>query len=392
MGRGVWAVAIAAGIGVMAIQPEAASPASDLADHGHWKRLRALLEPRVAANANDAEAQWLMSRVRLAYRDADGALPPAEKAVALDPRNAEYRWQLAQVVGELASSASVFKQMGLAKRFKREAEAVLAIDPKHTGAMVGLMEFYYRAPGLVGGDKKKATAIVDQILAINKVDGYIAKVRLMGRTEPPATPAQVEQVWVQAVQADPSRYEPHGTLASIYASGTPPRWDLAEKEALIAKKIDPDRSGPYSILASAYISGDRWAELDAILAESEKVIPDNLTPYLRCRDDADDGRQGFAACRALRAKVPDAIARADVAVPSDRSLAPRASAREAGPPRRRRRRTPGGREARPEVRAGPTGSEAVEALSDRRSRGSGEDFFNTELTSLIRGGRGDRRE
>ena len=281
MRRRVCAVAVAACIGILGIQTDAASPAADLADHGHWKRLRALIEPRVAANPNDAEAQWLVSRLRLAYRDWDGALAPAEKAVALDPRNAEYRWQLAQVVGELASNASVLKQMGLAKRFKREAEAVLAIDPRHTGAMTGLMEFYYRAPGLVGGDKKKAVAIPDQIMAINKVDGYMAKIRLMGRMEPPATPAQVEQVWVQAVQADPSRWEPHANLAGIYASGNPPRWDLAEKEALTAKKIDPDRSPPYSVLASVYISGDRWAEVDAILAESEKVIPDNLSPYLR---------------------------------------------------------------------------------------------------------------
>ena len=281
MRRRVFVVALAACVGILGICADAASPAADLADHGHWKRLRALIESRVAANANDAEAQWLMSRLRLAYRDWDGALAPAEKAVALDPRNGEYRWQLAQVVGELASTASVFKQMGLAKRFKREAEAVLAIDPKHTGAMTGLMEFYYRAPGLVGGDKKKAAAIVDQIMAINKVDGYIAKIRLMGRMEPPATAAQVEQAWVQAVQADPSRVEPHINLGSIYATSATPRWDLAEKEALIAKKIDPDRTAPYSILAAAYAARERWAELDAIVAEAEKIISDNLTPYLR---------------------------------------------------------------------------------------------------------------
>jgi tetratricopeptide (TPR) repeat protein len=257
------------------------SSLTDLAEHGHWKRLKAQIEPRAAANPNDAEAQWLLSRVRLAFRDPEGALAPAEKAVALDGKNADYRWQLAQVAGELASNASVFKQMGLAKRFKREAEGVLAINPKHTAAMTGLMEFYYRAPGIVGGDKKKAEAMPAQIMAINKVDGYIAKVRLMGRMEPTPPPAQIEQVWVEAVQADPSRYEPHINLASIYASGTAPRWDLAEKEALTARKMEPDRTAPYSILAAVYATGERWAELDAILAEAEKKIPDNLSPYLR---------------------------------------------------------------------------------------------------------------
>src|SRR4051812_23494743 len=133
--------------------PGAVSPAADLAAHSHWKRLKAQIEPRAAANPNDAEAQWLLSRVRLAYHDADAALAPAEKAVALDGGNVEYRWQLAQVVGEQAQSASVFKQLGLAKRYRREVDAALAIDPKYPDALIGLMEFYNRAPGIAGGDK-----------------------------------------------------------------------------------------------------------------------------------------------------------------------------------------------------------------------------------------------
>lgn len=272
---------VIAALCVLAFPLRAGSPGADLAEHGHWKRLKAMVEPRVAANPGDAEAQWLLSRVRLAYRDFDGALAPAEKSVALDGKNAEYRWQLAQVVGELASSASVFKQMGLAKRFKREAETVLAMDARHTGAMTGLMEFYYRAPGIVGGDKKKAAQMPDEIMAINKVDGYLAKIRFMSRSDPPAPIGQIEQAYVEAVQADQSRYEPHVNLASIYALGTTPRWELAEKEALTARKIDPDRVAPYSILAAVYATGERWNELDTLLAEAEKKIPDNLTPYLR---------------------------------------------------------------------------------------------------------------
>src|SRR5229473_2169527 len=97
----------------------AQSSLADLADHGHWKRLKAQIEPRAAANPNDAEAQWLLSRLRMVFKDVDGALAPAEKAAALDPKNADYRYQVAQVVGDQASSASVLKQMGLAKRFKR---------------------------------------------------------------------------------------------------------------------------------------------------------------------------------------------------------------------------------------------------------------------------------
>ena len=125
MVRRVLALVSIAAVCALAVPLLAQSPAADLAEHSHWKRLKTLIEPRAAANPNDAEAQWLLSRVRMAYKDFDGALAPAEKAAALDPRNVEYRWQVAQVIGEQASSASVFRQLGLARRYKREVEAAL---------------------------------------------------------------------------------------------------------------------------------------------------------------------------------------------------------------------------------------------------------------------------
>ena len=280
MTRRVFALVPLAFVCVLGLPAAAESPGADLAEHGHWKRLKALVEPRAAANPNDAEAQWLLSLVRMAFHDVDGALAPAEKAAALDPNNAEYRWQVAQVVGEQAASAGIFKQLGLAKRFKREAEGALALRPSFTDAMIGLIEFYDRAPGIAGGDKNKAAAMLDQVSAVNKVDGCIARVRRLGR-QSPLPVAEIEQVWVQAVQAEPSRYEPHINLASIYAGGDPPRLELAEKEALLAKKIDIDRVTPYAMLASIYATRERWPALDAELAEAEKQIPDNLVPYLR---------------------------------------------------------------------------------------------------------------
>jgi tetratricopeptide (TPR) repeat protein len=280
MARRVSAPAVLSIVCLLGPSIVAQSPGVDLAEHGHWKRLKALVEPRAAANPNDAAAQWLLSRVRMAFKDVDGALAPAEKAAALDPKNVEYRWQVAQVVGEMASSATVFKQMGLAKRYKKEVEAALALNPKHTASLTGLMEYFNRAPGIVGGDKKRAAEIPGEIMAINKVDGWIAKVRLL-QQQSPAPAGEIEQAWVQAVQADPARYEPHVNLASLYASGTAPRWELAEKEALTARKIDADRTAPYSILAAVYATGERWTELDTVLADAEKKIPDNLSPLLR---------------------------------------------------------------------------------------------------------------
>ena len=174
----------------------------------------------------------------------------------------------------------MFKAMGLAKRFRQEAEAALALNPRHIQSLSGLSEYYYQAPGIAGGDKKKAEDLANQVLAVSKVDGYIAKISLLAK-QSPVPSDQIEQLWVQAIQADPGRYEPHASLANLYAGGKAPRFELAEREALTAKKVDPDRVGAYSILAAVYAAQERWADLDAVLAEAETQIPDNLSPYLR---------------------------------------------------------------------------------------------------------------
>lgn len=288
MSRRLFALVPLVAVSLLAIPTIAQSPpAESLAEHGHWKRLKALIEPQAAANPNDAQAQWLLSRVRMAYKDVDGALALAEKAAALDPKSADYRWQVGQVIGAQAASASMFSALELVNRFKREAEAALALNPKHIAAMTGLMEFYNRAPSIAGGDQKKASELADQILAISTVDGYIAKARLLGQQTPQPLD-QIEQVWVQAVTADPSRFEPHLNLANIYAGGKTPRLDLAEKEATSARKIDPDRVTAYSTLAAVYARQERWANLDAVLAEAERKIPDNLSPYLRAATTLQD--------------------------------------------------------------------------------------------------------
>ena len=265
---------------VAAMLPPAVGPidpaVNALAERGHWKRARALAESRLKANPNDADALWLLSRVKMAWNDPDGALPPAEKAVAIDGKNVEYRWQLAQVVGEMASNANVFKQIGLARRFRREAEAALAIDPKHIPSMIGMMIYYHSAPGIVGGDKKKAQDMIGQIAAIDKAKGYIAEAEL---AEEANQPEKREAAFVNAAQADPSLYQPHAALMNIYAVRQ--RWDLVEKEALAARHIDPDRVGPYQNLAAVYATQEKWSELEATIAEAEKRIPDCYGPSLR---------------------------------------------------------------------------------------------------------------
>src|SRR3954471_20236961 len=117
-----------------------------LIEEGHWKRARAIVEARFAANPKDPETLYLMSWIKQGLGDPAAAEQLAEKAVAADPKVAKYHFRLAEAVGEQAGKAGKLKQIGLGRRFKKEIDATLALDPKHIPALRYLMMFELQAP------------------------------------------------------------------------------------------------------------------------------------------------------------------------------------------------------------------------------------------------------
>jgi len=246
-----------------------------LADAGHWKRLRAIVEPRLASNANDAEAAYRMAQVKHAYGDLDGALALAERAVAAQPRNADYHVQVADICVDKADDAGIFKGLSLAHRSKSELQTALDLDPKNVEARWYLFVFDLQAPGIAGGDKKQARILAEELAKISAVEGYLAQGRI-ARVE--KNVAAEEDAYGKAVAADPKSSKARISLARFYNAGSRKNLDEAEKQAREAVRIDPGRANGYQILAAVYAETERWKDLDAILADAEKNVPDNLNP------------------------------------------------------------------------------------------------------------------
>jgi tetratricopeptide (TPR) repeat protein len=267
---------------LLAIASAAAAPDSatrSLIEGNHWKRARAILEPRVKANPSDAEAAALLSSVRMAYGDIEAALPLAETAVRIDPKSADYHWQLAQVVGEMAQRAGVFRQLGLARRYRQEAEAAIALDPKLIDARIGMLEYYLQAPGIVGGDVKKAGLLADEIGRIDPASGFLAKARVIIATK---AAGDLESLYRQAADAARTpdvRYEATGRLLNVYLSPKTSKPEAAEQQGRVLLTLDPHRAGGYAGLALVYATAGRLADLDALLSEAEKAIPDDFGPF-----------------------------------------------------------------------------------------------------------------
>jgi tetratricopeptide (TPR) repeat protein len=250
-----------------------------LIDAGHWKRARAALEPRVKANPSDAEAVALLSRVRHAYGDLDGALPLAEAAVRLDPKVADYHWALAQVLGDQAQHASIFRQLGLAKRFRQEAEQAIALDPKHVEARTAMISYYIQAPGIVGGDKDKAAKMVDEIAGIDPAAGYLARIQHLRETKATGDFEGLYRKAFETAKTTETKIIAIVGLMNINLSVNPQKRDAAEEQARALIALDPHRVVGHRSLALVLALSQRWADVDAAVAEGEKAVPDNLTPY-----------------------------------------------------------------------------------------------------------------
>lgn len=274
------------------------SPAEVLIQGGHWKRARALEEVRLRENPNDPLANYLLSQIRNAFGEQETPLPLAEKAVALDGRTAKYHRQVAEVLGVMAQRANAFQQLFLARRFRKEIDAALALNGRDPQALRDLLEFYLVAPGIVGGDSNKAPGLAGEIAKIEPALGFLAEARI---AEFHKQAVEREKLLREAAEARPPSYDARMALAKFYLEPSHFDADDAEKEARQALQLDGTRVGAYAVLAETLAHSGAWAELDSTLTAAAAAVPDDLTPYYRAAERlAGDGRELARAQRYLK--------------------------------------------------------------------------------------------
>ena len=258
-------------------------PASDqernpeaLVKANHWKRARAILEPRVKENPDDSRAHYLLARVKMTFNELDSALPLARHAVDLDGRNSSYHFELGKVYGEMAARASFISAGALAVKFRKEVEIAIALDSRNVDALDAMMQFKYQAPSIMGGSRDEADLLADKIAALNACEGYLAHAELAGLKK---LPGQMEFLLLRAVQADPGNYDAQTALARFYSEPPHAHYDEAAKHAQAASQLAAGRAEAYSILARIYSAQQRWTDLEQTLVIAEKNVPDDLRPF-----------------------------------------------------------------------------------------------------------------
>jgi tetratricopeptide (TPR) repeat protein len=121
--------------------------------------------------------------------------------------------------------------------------------------------------------------------------GYLAEARLARED---GTDDRKEFFLKKAVEADPRFYRAYQELANFYCCVAQYK-NPGETERLGRRMIalDPSRAAGYAALACAYARTGRWPDLESVLAQSEKAVPDDLLPYYQAAQAMIETGQDF---------------------------------------------------------------------------------------------------
>ena len=136
-------------------------------------------DARLAGNPNDVESAWKLARAcywigghspkDAGRRQYERRIDAGRRAVALQPNKPEGHFWIAANMGALAESFGLRAGLKYRKPIKDELELVLRLDPgfQQGSADRALGRWYFKVPGLVGGDHKLAEEHLRKSLTYN---------------------------------------------------------------------------------------------------------------------------------------------------------------------------------------------------------------------------------
>ena len=108
-------------------------------------------------------------------KDWDAAITNYKKLKNSNPKNANYWYKYGGALGMKAKNSNKFKALGMIDEVEESFLTAAKLDTKHIDTRWALVMLYIELPGIIGGSEKKAQKYADELMALSKVDGYLAK-------------------------------------------------------------------------------------------------------------------------------------------------------------------------------------------------------------------------
>ena len=216
------------------------------------------------------------------YMDGDfkKATDSLEKALQLEPANAQYALWLGRAFGRRAELASPFTAPGYANKARQYFELSVNLNPRDVDALSDLFEYYLEAPGFLGGGADRAEATAQKASKINPIEGLAMEARL---AEHRKEYSHAEQQLRHAIEIAPQQIGRFVDLARFLVR----RGRVAEADQVLARAEQAAPNNPRLMFATAEIYVKSHRNLD--------VARDLLKRYMSASTTADDPPKADAA-------------------------------------------------------------------------------------------------
>ena len=254
---------------VAAAQPAGIEAARRAYEASDYPKAVSVLQGEASANPNNGEVHLLLAMSYYEMQRHDEAINSAERAVAVDPKNSRYHEWLGRAYGAKAEHASWFSALSLAKKTRKEFEMAVQLDGNNFAARQALIEYDCSAPGIAGGGEDKAQREINEIAALDAVEGHYALGNCRRQKKDFAT---ADTEFQKALDGRPKSVE------LIYDIGDYAlRRSQADRLIAVAnlgentKPEDP--RGKFYRAAGLILKGERLPEAEHLLAEYLQTAP-----------------------------------------------------------------------------------------------------------------------
>lgn len=174
---------------------------------------RAEVQAQLKKNDRDDAAVHCMGRLFADQGNSKDAVEWFERAIRINEKSSAHHLWLANSLGDQASHASKIKLPFLARRIKSEFDRAAQLDPASIDARHGLIEFYSKAPGVMGGSMEKAK---EQATEIGKLSAWRGAYEMARLLEQDKDLAGAEKNYLAGVAAAPDSTQAANFLAGFY--------------------------------------------------------------------------------------------------------------------------------------------------------------------------------
>ncbi len=203
-----------------------------------------------------------------------------QRAAASDPDNSNFHLWLGRAYGRRAETSSPFTAPGFASKARQCFEKAVALNPRNAEAMNDLFEYYLQAPGFLGGGLDKAAALAAHIRDLDPAEFHFAQAQLAEKRKEWGT---AEQQLRRAVDLAPRQAGRLLDLAKFLArQGRHQESDAAFQQAA---RIEPASPRILFERANTYIQTKR--KIDEARSLLKQYLASPLTPDDPSREEAE---------------------------------------------------------------------------------------------------------